>query len=99
MYEITRDYVYENGELKLKSKELNPKAYQPLPKAYDPYWIRVNGVQWAIYADGELVCKTVLKREAKQTIAEWEEMDAELGEKHKYELIDIRKKKLKKYKK
>lgn len=93
MYKIIGDYIYTNG--KVIKKELNPKAYQPLPKSDDPYWLHVNGVQWAVYADGELVCKTILKREAKQTIAEWEEIDAEMGEKHKYELVDLRKKKIK----
>ena len=82
MYKIIGDYIYTNG--KVIKKELNPKAYQPLPKSDDPYWLHVNGV-----------CKTILKREAKQTIAEWEEIDAEMGEKHKYELVDLRKKKIK----
>lgn len=79
-------FSYNNLNEENEKRELNPKAYHPLPKKYDPYEIYTTDLNYGVYADGELVYKCKLKREALATITEWEEMDAELGEKHKYKV-------------
>lgn len=54
-------------------------------KKDDPYLSRVEDVKYGVYdKNDELICKTVLRREAKETIQEFEEIDKENGEKNTY---------------
>lgn len=54
-------------------------------KKDDPYLSRVEEVKYGVYdKNDELICKTVLRREAKETIQEFEEIDKENGEKNTY---------------
>lgn len=65
--------------------ELDVLEEKKQSKADDPYWSNVNGVKYGIYDENnDLICKTILRREAKETIQEWEEIDKENNEKHKY---------------
>lgn len=86
MYMSSEACVIANGYVNKTEKELNPKAYNPLPKKYDPYEIYTSDLNYGVYADGELVYKSKLKRDAKATIEEWKKMDAEIGESHSYKI-------------
>ena len=59
--------------------------YKLQKKEDDPYESRVSNVKYGVFdADGELICKTRLRKEAKATIEEWWEIDKENNEKHYY---------------
>lgn len=94
MYTSSNEYVNGNDYVEKNfGLELNPKAYKPLGKQDDPYEIYTSDLKYGVYADGELVYKSKLKRDAKATIEEWKEIDAEVNESHSYiikKLVDKR---------
>ena len=70
MGNVTRSALFEYNYMDDKKNEL--KAKREIGKDY------IDDVKYGVYDDkGELICKTVLRRDAKQTIEEFKEIDKE----------------------